>query len=129
LDLRRRQAMAGDVHDVVDAPQEPDVAVLVVAGAVTGEVDAVEAGPVRVLETLRIAVHPAQHRRPRLVDDEQPRLVWTQLPALVVDDFDGDARDRTLGRARLRLQHTGHGRDHVRARLRLPPRVDDGAVV
>ena len=39
LDLHRRDAVAGDVHDVVDAPEQPEVAVGVDPGAVAGEVD------------------------------------------------------------------------------------------
>jgi hypothetical protein len=38
LDLGRRQAVAGDVHDVVDPAEQPDVALLVLLGAVAGEV-------------------------------------------------------------------------------------------
>ena len=38
LDLDRRDAMSRDVHDVVHAAEEPEVAVLVDASAVTGEV-------------------------------------------------------------------------------------------
>jgi hypothetical protein len=37
LDLDGRQAVARDVDDVVDAPEDPDVAVLVPLGAVAGE--------------------------------------------------------------------------------------------
>ena len=38
LDLGGRQPVAGDVHDVVDPAEHPDVAVVVLLGAVAGEV-------------------------------------------------------------------------------------------
>ena len=43
FDLGGGDAMAGDVHDVVDAAHEPEVAVLVDARAVAGEVLVAEA--------------------------------------------------------------------------------------
>ena len=40
LDLGGGEPVAGDVHDVVDAAEQPDVAVLVLLRAVAGEVEA-----------------------------------------------------------------------------------------
>ena len=53
LDLDRRDAVAGDVHHVVDAAEQPEVAVLVDARAVAGEVDVVVLRPVRLAVALR----------------------------------------------------------------------------
>ena len=47
-----RDVVAGDEHDVVDAAEQPEVAVVVALGAVAGEVPAVEARPVRVAVAL-----------------------------------------------------------------------------
>ena len=47
LDLDRRDPVAGDVHDVVDAAEQPEVAVRVDARAVAGEVHAVVAATSR----------------------------------------------------------------------------------
>ena len=44
LDLGGRDAVAGHVHHVVDAAEQPEVAVVVELGAVAGEVAAVERG-------------------------------------------------------------------------------------
>ena len=57
--------MARDEHDVVDAAEQPEVAVVVALGAVAGEVHAREPAPVRLAVALRVAPDPAQHRRPR----------------------------------------------------------------
>ena len=70
LDLDRREAVAGDVHHVVDAAEQPEVAVLVALRAVAREVHPREAAPVRLLVALRVAVDAAQHRRPRPLQDE-----------------------------------------------------------
>ena len=72
LDLRRANPMTGHVQHVVDAAEEPEVAVGVDARAVAGEVDAV--GPlaeVLLHEALGIAVDAAQHARPRPREREQ----------------------------------------------------------
>jgi hypothetical protein len=62
----------GDVHDVVDAAEQPDRAVVVVLGAVAREVVALllEARPVGLAVALLVAPDAAQHRRPRLVQHE-----------------------------------------------------------
>ena len=46
LDLHGGEAVAADVEHVVDPAHHPDVSVLVHAGAVSGEVDAGNVGPV-----------------------------------------------------------------------------------
>ena len=79
--------MAGDVHDVVDASEEPDVAVFVLLRAVAGKVHAFITRPVRLLEPLRVAPNPAQHAGPRLGENEiAARAVGYGLCA-VVNDF------------------------------------------
>src|SRR5699024_3605787 len=70
FDLGGGQVVPGDVHDIVQPAQQPDVAVLVVLGAVAGEVGAGETGPVGLLEPLLIAPDAAQHARPGLVDHQ-----------------------------------------------------------
>ena len=56
LDLGGRDAVARDVHDVVDPAEQPQVAVLVALGAVAGEVAAGEARPVGLLVALVVPV-------------------------------------------------------------------------
>ena len=70
LDLDRRDPVAGDVHHVVDAAEQPEVAVLVDPRAVAGEVDVAVARPVRLAVALVVPVDPAQHRRPRALEHE-----------------------------------------------------------
>ena len=70
LDLGGREAVAGDVHHVVDAAEEPEVAVLVALRPVTREVHPREAAPVRLLVALGVAVDAAEHCRPGPLQDE-----------------------------------------------------------
>ena len=84
--------MAGDVHDVVDPAEQPDVAVLVLLRAVAGEVDALEARPVGVLVALVVAPDRAQHRRPRLGEHQVAAAAVRHRLAGVVDDLGGRCR-------------------------------------
>ena len=47
LHLHRADAVSGDVEHVVDAAEDPEVAVVVALGAVAGEVEVGPAGPLR----------------------------------------------------------------------------------
>ena len=131
LDLGGGEPVAGHVHDVVDAAEQPDVAVVVLLGAVTGEVVALllEARPVGVLEPLVVAPEGAQHRRPRLLDHEEAAGPVGHGLALVVDHVDDDAGDRLHRRAGLPGGDAGQRADHDRAGLGLPPGVHDRGLV
>ena len=74
LDLDGADAVAGDVHDVIDPPEQPEVAVEVALGAVAREVHAREAAPVRRPVALGVAVDAAEHRRPGSLEDEVATL-------------------------------------------------------
>ena len=95
LDLGGGDAVARDVHHVVDPAEQPDVAVLVLLGAVAGEVEALEARPVGVLVALVVAPDAAQHRRPRLGEHEVATAAVRHRVRLVVDDVGADARQRS----------------------------------
>ena len=64
LDLDRRDPVAGDVHHVVDAAEQPEVSVLVDARSVAGEVRVGVLRPVRLHVAVVILVDPAQHCGP-----------------------------------------------------------------
>ena len=137
LDFGGRDAVARNVHHVVDAAQHPDVAVGVDACTVTGEVPALLGvpRPVRLLVPLRIAPDAAQHRRPRLIQHQVARHVLGlvgaghQFLAVFVDDLRRDARQRLHRRTGLGRRDTRQRRDHDRAGLGLPPGVDDRSPV
>src|SRR5207302_5821639 len=91
LDLGRRDVVTGDEHDVVDASEEPEVAVFVALGAVAREVLVAETRPVRIAIALRDAPNAAQHRRPRPRQHEVTAPRDRDWRARVVDDVGPDA--------------------------------------
>src|SRR5918994_392181 len=84
LDLGRGQTMARDVDHVVDASDDPEVAVGVLARGVADQVRLLaEAREVRLDEAVLVAIQGAQHPRPRLAEGQQALVV--DLVAVVVD--------------------------------------------
>src|SRR5439155_14140827 len=81
LDLDRRDAMARDVHHVVNTTEQPEVSVLVDPRSVSGEVDVVVLRPVRVTEPLIVLVDAAEHRGPRPLQHEVSPASRTYLVA------------------------------------------------
>src|SRR5690606_5113126 len=106
---------------------QPDVTVLVALRTVAGEVEALEARPVGLLEALRVTPDAAQHARPRLVQDQVAALAVGVALTGVVEDVGADAGQRRLGGAGLGRGDAGQRRDHDRAGLGLPPGVHDRA--
>mmetsp|Transcript_11143 Transcript_11143/g.25229 ORF Transcript_11143/g.25229 Transcript_11143/m.25229 type:complete len:580 (+) Transcript_11143:1307-3046(+) len=129
LHLRGTDAVSGDVDDVVDAAGDPEVPILVAARAVTGEVESWVRREVRLLESLVVARHGSHHARPCALDAQHTlaRTGGKLLARLAVDECRHDAEEGTRSASRLLRKGTGKRRDHVSARLRLPPRVDDRA--
>ena len=73
LDLGGREPVAGDVDDVVDPADHPEVAVLVAARGVADQVGLLaEAREVGLDEALLLLVEGAQHRGPGPRQDQQP---------------------------------------------------------
>jgi hypothetical protein len=136
LDLGGGEPVSGDVHHVVDPAEHPDVAVLVLLRAVTGEVVASsvvgvgEARPVGVDVALVVAPDGAQHRGPRLGEDQVAARAVRHRVAGVVDHVGPDPGQGGHRGARLAGGHARQWADHDRAGLGLPPGVDHrGAVL
>ena len=82
LDLGRREPVPGDVDDIVDAPDHPDVAVGVHARGVADQVGLLaEAAEIGLDEALLLLVEGAQHRRPRFGEHEQSLAFGDRLAA------------------------------------------------
>src|ERR1035441_1735585 len=121
--------MAADVDDVVNAAHEPEVAVGVLAGAVSGEITAFDVAPVGLAIALMVAVDGAGHRGPWLADDEQAAMAGRDVFSLLVDHLRLNAKEGPRGRAGLGGHGAGKGSDQNGASLGLPPGIDDGAAV
>src|SRR5438046_9987147 len=90
--------MPCDLHHIVDAAHEPEVAVLVTARAAPGEVLAGVPGPVRLAIALVVLVDAAEHRGPRPRDNQIASAASRHGLPVLVHDVGLDARERE-GRA------------------------------
>src|SRR6266576_4558653 len=128
LHFHRADAVAGDVEHVVDAAEDPEVAVLIALGAVAREVQVLPFTPVDVTVALVVAPDGARHAGPRRRDGE---IAAADLDALAfaVQQVGVDAGEGNRPRAGLGDGDAGQRRDHDAARLRLPPRIHDGAAL
>src|SRR5262245_27459960 len=97
LDLDRRDPVAGHIHDIVDATEEPEVAVLVDSRAVTCEVHPGEALPVRRAEATVVAEDAARHRGPRTLEHQVAPTSRSDVVSEVVDDAGVDSGERPRG--------------------------------
>mmetsp|Transcript_77978 Transcript_77978/g.215634 ORF Transcript_77978/g.215634 Transcript_77978/m.215634 type:complete len:267 (-) Transcript_77978:1423-2223(-) len=75
LDLRAADAVAGDIDDVIHAAGDPIVPVLVADATVAGEVEAWVGPKVGVQHPLVIPIDCAEHRGPRLGENQNTRYV------------------------------------------------------
>src|SRR6185312_8278642 len=129
LDLHRPEPVARDVQHIVDAAHDPEIAVLVSVGAVPRHIEAlVEFLPVGGEVARVVAPDGAQHRGPRLLDDEIAAGIGPRdgFPTLV-DDVRLYARQWQGARAWLGTRDARERRDEDHAGLRLPPGIHDRA--
>src|SRR5438445_13502073 len=103
--------MPGDLHHVVDAAHEPEIAVGVALRAVAGEVPAGVPAPVGLAVAIVVLVDPAEHRGPRPRDDEVAGLPERDALPLLVDDVGLYTGERDRRAARLRRRDAGKRRD------------------
>src|SRR5262245_2905847 len=103
LDFHGANPMTGYVQHVVNAAQPPEEAVLVPLRAVTGEIDVWRpAAPVLLHVAFRIAIDPAQHRRPWPGEREEAAAGALDALATVGLDLRLDAGKRQRCRPGLR---------------------------
>src|SRR5204862_4314764 len=101
LDFHRADAMPGDVDYVVDAAEQPEVAVRVALRAVARHVHpAAPLVPVLLHVAIGIAVDATQHGRPRAREREEPAADADRVAALVAN-LGRDAREWSGRRSRL----------------------------
>src|SRR6185436_19509203 len=104
---------------VVDAADDPEVAVLVAARTVAGKIHALELAPVCLLVARLVAPDATEHRGPRFADDEFAALIGPEFLAVVADDCGVHAEEWQCRGAGFRGRCAGDGRDHVAAGLGL----------
>src|SRR5205823_9199746 len=101
LDFHRPNAVPGHIENVVDAAHEPEVAIFVAPGPVTGEIHAGKPCPVRRDVAIGIAPDRAHHRRPRTPQHEIAATPQAYAVPLLVHDVRLHTRKRERGRARV----------------------------
>src|SRR5207244_9373340 len=107
-----------------DASEQPEVTVLVDPCAVADEVSVLPAAPVSLQVSVGVAVDAAQHRRPRVADDEVAATTRRYLLALLVVDGRVDGGKGLGRRAGLQRRDAGQRSDEDHPGFGLPPRVD-----
>src|SRR6516164_9659736 len=125
LDFHRAEAVPGNVEHIVHAAHDPEIAILILTGAVGGEVGLRDLVPVLLAIAFVVAVDRAQHGRPWLANHQEPALVRRHRVALFVHDFGHDAGEWARGRAGFGGDGAGERRDHDHAGFGLPPGIDD----
>src|SRR5439155_1984122 len=120
FDLRRADAMTGNVQDVVDATHNPKISILVLAAAIAREIAAFDFPPITIFVALRIAPKAAQHPWPWFAQNQFPPGIARDSFSLVVHDFGHNPEKWQGRRAGFRGRRTGQWRDENAARLCLP---------
>ena len=97
LDFRCSQAMTGNIDDIIQAAHDPDVAVLVLSGAVFRVVDSRQAGKVCLFKPFRVTIHATQYAGPWFSDNQSATLVGTCLSAVFTEHGSVNAGQRPGG--------------------------------
>src|ERR1700752_3152463 len=129
FNLRSAHTMAGDVDDIVDAPGDPVIAVLIAPTAVAGEVLALVGREVGLLEAGVVAIDGAHHAGPGPGDAEIAGGLAVKHLAFGVDDLRHHAEEWPRRRTALQLVRARQRRDQDSAGFGLPPGIDDRAAV
>src|SRR5881398_1065371 len=123
--------MAGDVEHIVDASENPQIAIVVTLGAIARKVQVRTPGPfceIGLNVSLVVPPNRAEHRRPWLGHCEQTATDFNALGGRV-EKIGGVTGQWFCRASRLGRRDSRERRDHDRARLRLPPCVDYRATV
>src|ERR1044072_2076991 len=129
FDFGGAKAMAGDVDNVIDAPRDPVISVLVSSATVTGDILARIVLEIRVDETLMVAVDRAHLARPGFDDAQVAAAGAFNLFAFCIDDLRHDAEEWARRPTWLEFGCARQWRDQDAAGLGLPPGVDDRAAI
>src|SRR5881409_3120643 len=125
FDLGGADTVAGDIEHIVDAPDDPEITVLVLPAAIAGKVDGLDFAPINGFIALRVPPEAPQHCGPGLADNEFAAAVaWNGL-SIFVDHLRNNAEERKRGRAGLGGSSSRQRSDHRAAGLGLPPRIHD----
>src|SRR5262245_21126102 len=126
LDLRGAESVAGHVENIINAANDPVITVFIAARAVAREVIVLEFAPVLLSVARIVAVDRPQHRRPWPANNQFATDIRADFLPFCVDYGRVDTKEREGGAPRLGGCRARKRRDHDRASLCLPPRIDYG---
>src|SRR4030095_10244463 len=86
FNFRCTEPVARHVEDIIDAPNDPKIAVLIAPGAVAGEIIAFKFAPVLLPIAGLVAVNRAQHRRPGPANDELAAYVRSDFVPFLINN-------------------------------------------
>ena len=127
FDLDRGEPVPGHVEHVVNPPHDPEVAVGILAGVVTGQILPRHARPIGFLKAFVVTPDTPKHARPRLGHHQPTAFALLDRLSRRIDNLRTHAGQRQRATARLRGRAARQRAHHDAARFGLPPRVDDRA--
>ena len=120
------EAMAADVHHVVDAAQDPIIAIVIATGGVAGEIGSRHACPVLFLEAIGVAPNVANHAGPGAPQNQKAFAARFDGIAVEIDDIGNYAGHGKCSGARFQRHGSRHGSDQHAAGFGLPPGINNG---
>src|SRR3974377_1664524 len=115
--------MPGHVQDVVNAADDPEIAILVLARAVAGEIAANDFRPIAILAAHGIAPEAPHHGSTRVSQHQLTAGISGHCLPHVINDFRHDTEEWKGGGARFGGCGAGKRGDEHAAGLRLPPGI------
>src|ERR1700733_14484109 len=119
--------MPGDVQNVIDPSHDPKVTILVSSSPIAGKITALDLAPVLFLVPLFIAPDGAQHRWPRLADNEFASNIRRHFFPLVIYYCGVNPKKRQSRCPRFERSGSRQRSYHDRSGFGLPPGIDDRA--
>src|SRR5258708_31384565 len=113
------------IEDIIDAPNDPKIAVFIAPRAVAGEIIAFKFAPILLSITDLVAVNSAQHRRPGPANDQLAAYIRSDFPPFLINNSWIDSKEWKCCAARFRCNCARQGSNHDRSCFGLPPRIDN----
>src|SRR5437667_8566723 len=123
--LRCAKSVAGDIKNVINPANDPEIAVLITPRAVASEVVSGELAPILFFIALLVAVNRAQHCRPRSTNNQFAANIRPDFVSLFIHNYRINTEERERRAAGLCWNRARQRRDQNRSGLGLPPRIDN----
>src|SRR5438067_13349970 len=92
--FRRAESVASDIKNIINPPDDPEIAVLIASRAVPGKIISLEPAPVLFFVALLVAVNRPQHCGRGSPDNQASAYIWPDRAPLPIDPTRIDAHKR-----------------------------------